>query len=57
MSKRSPPAYQSVLGRYEARRIAANTGSVHDVEFPLLMPGIKVSTSPTNYRGFNLDAA
>lgn len=27
--------------------------SMHDVEFPLLIPGIKVSTSPTNYRGFN----
>ena len=27
--------------------------SMHDVEFPLLIPGIKVSTSATNYRGFN----
>ena len=26
---------------------------MHNVEFPLLLPGIKVSTSPTNYRGFN----
>jgi branched-chain amino acid transport system substrate-binding protein len=26
---------------------------MHDVEFPLLLPGIKVNTSPTNYRGFN----
>jgi branched-chain amino acid transport system substrate-binding protein len=27
---------------------------MHDVEFPMLLPGIKVNTSPTNYRGFNL---
>jgi ABC-type branched-subunit amino acid transport system substrate-binding protein len=26
---------------------------MHDVEFPLLLPGIKINTSPTNYRGFN----
>jgi branched-chain amino acid transport system substrate-binding protein len=26
---------------------------MHQVEFPMLLPGIKVSTSPTNYRGFN----
>ena len=23
------------------------------VDFPMLLPGIKVSTSPTNYRGYN----
>ena len=33
--------------------IMNQAASMHDVEFPLLMPGIKVSTSPTNYRGFN----
>jgi branched-chain amino acid transport system substrate-binding protein len=26
---------------------------MHEVEFPMLLPGIKVSTSPTNYRGYN----
>jgi branched-chain amino acid transport system substrate-binding protein len=26
---------------------------MHDVEFPMLLPGIKANTSPTNYRGFN----
>jgi branched-chain amino acid transport system substrate-binding protein len=26
---------------------------MHSVEFPMLLPGVKVSTSPTNYRGFN----
>jgi ABC-type branched-subunit amino acid transport system substrate-binding protein len=26
---------------------------MHDVEFPMLLPGIKINTSPTNYRGFN----
>jgi hypothetical protein len=26
---------------------------LHDVEFPMLLPGIKVNTSPANYRGFN----
>ena len=26
---------------------------MHDVELPLLLPGIKINTSPTNYRGFN----
>jgi branched-chain amino acid transport system substrate-binding protein len=26
---------------------------MHNVEFPMLLPGIKVNTSPTNYRGFN----
>jgi len=26
---------------------------MHNVEFSLLLPGVKVSTSPTNYRGFN----
>jgi branched-chain amino acid transport system substrate-binding protein len=26
---------------------------MHDVEFPMLLPGIKVNTSPTNYRGYN----
>ena len=27
--------------------------NMHDVEFPLLLPGIKINTSPTNYRGYN----
>jgi branched-chain amino acid transport system substrate-binding protein len=26
---------------------------MHNVEFPMLLPGIKVNTSPTNYRLFN----
>lgn len=26
---------------------------MHDVAFPMLLPGIKINTSPTNYRGFN----
>jgi branched-chain amino acid transport system substrate-binding protein len=26
---------------------------MHDAEFPMLLPGVKVNTSPTNYRGFN----
>ena len=26
---------------------------MHDVELPLLLPGIKLNTSPTNYRGYN----
>jgi len=26
---------------------------MRDVEFPMLLPGIKVNTSPTNYRGYN----
>ncbi len=26
---------------------------MHDVAFPMLLPGIKVNTSPTNYRGYN----
>jgi len=26
---------------------------IHDAEFPLLLPGVKVNTSPTNYRAFN----
>lgn len=26
---------------------------MHNVEFAMLLPGVKVSTSPTNYRGFN----
>jgi branched-chain amino acid transport system substrate-binding protein len=26
---------------------------MHDVEFPMLLPGIKVNTSPTNYRIYN----
>jgi branched-chain amino acid transport system substrate-binding protein len=26
---------------------------MHDVEFPMLLPGIKINTTPTNYRGFN----
>ena len=26
---------------------------MHNVEFPLLLPGIKINTSPTNYRGYN----
>ncbi len=26
---------------------------IHDVEFPMLLPGIRVNTSPTNYRLFN----
>jgi len=26
---------------------------MHDVEFPMLLPGIKLNTSPRNYRGFN----
>ena len=26
---------------------------MHNVELPLLLPGIKINTSPTNYRGYN----
>ena len=26
---------------------------MHDAEFPMLLPGIKINTTPTNYRGFN----
>jgi len=26
---------------------------MHNVEFPLLLPGITINTSPTNYRGYN----
>jgi len=26
---------------------------MHDVEFPQLLPGIKINTSPANYRGYN----
>jgi branched-chain amino acid transport system substrate-binding protein len=26
---------------------------MHDVELPLFLPGIKLNTSPTNYRGYN----
>ena len=26
---------------------------MHNAEFPLLLPGVKVNTSPTNYRAFN----
>jgi branched-chain amino acid transport system substrate-binding protein len=26
---------------------------MHDVEFPIVLPGIKVNTSPTNYRAYN----
>jgi branched-chain amino acid transport system substrate-binding protein len=26
---------------------------MHDAEFPMLLPGIKVNTSPTNYRIYN----
>jgi branched-chain amino acid transport system substrate-binding protein len=26
---------------------------MNDVEFPMLLPGIKINTSPTNYRGYN----
>ena len=26
---------------------------MHDVEFPFFLPGIKLNTSPTNYRGYN----
>lgn len=27
--------------------------NMHNVEFPLLLPGIKINTSPTNYRAYN----
>jgi branched-chain amino acid transport system substrate-binding protein len=27
--------------------------NMHDVEFPMLLPGMKINTSPTNYRGYN----
>lgn len=27
--------------------------SMHNVEFPMLLPGIRINTSPTNYRGYN----
>jgi branched-chain amino acid transport system substrate-binding protein len=33
--------------------IMNQAANMRDVEFPLLMPGIKVSTNPTDYRGFN----
>ena len=38
------------LTRENVMHQAAN---MHDVEFPLLLPGIKINTSPTNYRGYN----
>jgi branched-chain amino acid transport system substrate-binding protein len=38
------------LTRENVMHVAANS---HDVEYPLLLPGIRVNTSPTNYRGFN----
>ncbi len=38
------------LTRDNVMHTAAN---MHDVELPLLLPGIKLNTSPTNYRGFN----
>jgi branched-chain amino acid transport system substrate-binding protein len=27
--------------------------NMHNVEFPMLLPGMKINTSPTNYRGYN----
>jgi branched-chain amino acid transport system substrate-binding protein len=38
------------LTRENVMHRAAN---MHDVEYPLLPPSIKVSTPPTNYRGLN----
>lgn len=38
------------LTRENVMHVAANS---HDVEYPLLLAGIRVNTSPTNYRGFN----
>jgi branched-chain amino acid transport system substrate-binding protein len=29
------------------------TTHMHNVEFPILLPGIKINTSPTNYRAYN----
>jgi branched-chain amino acid transport system substrate-binding protein len=26
---------------------------MRDAEFPMLLPGIKINTTPTNYRGYN----
>jgi branched-chain amino acid transport system substrate-binding protein len=38
------------LTRENVMHLAAN---MHDVQLPMLLPGIKINTSPTNYRGFN----
>ena len=38
------------LTRANVMHQAAN---MHEVEFPLLLPGVKINTSPTNYRGYN----
>jgi branched-chain amino acid transport system substrate-binding protein len=38
------------LTRENVMHVAAN---MHDVQLPMLLPGIKINTSPTNYRGFN----
>ena len=38
------------LTRQNVMHQAAN---MHEVEFPMLLPGIKINTSPSNYRGYN----
>ena len=38
------------LTRENVMHQAAN---MHEVEFPMLLPGIKINTSPSNYRGYN----
>jgi len=35
------------VGRYNVMKQAAN---LHDVELPMLLPGVKINTSPTDYR-------
>jgi branched-chain amino acid transport system substrate-binding protein len=33
--------------------VMSQAANMHNVEFPMLLPGIRINTSPTNYRGYN----
>ena len=37
------------MATFRATNIMKQVTSLHDVENPVLLPGIKISTSPTNY--------
>jgi branched-chain amino acid transport system substrate-binding protein len=37
-------------GNFTRENIMKQAASLHDLEIPTLLPGIKVKTSPTNYR-------
>ena len=49
LSKTMLQVLQQCAGDFTRTNIMKQVTNLHDVESPVLLPGIKISTSPTNY--------